>query len=156
MLAARVQYNAEMNMHSSPVELTPVSGTNQPLDLRVLAGIILMEVSASTNRLLKNGLRYRLEEVQSTSLMLAKVGDDDKLRAQPFQLEMDEVAKINAPHTRDMLLQLTGADHPRTGAHGTDVASHVHVHDSPPGRKATTRTHRHRHRSGVRGLRLES
>jgi hypothetical protein len=74
---ARVAYNAEMNVRFSPRDFVklapperPVMGDNQPQRMRIWRGIVLMAIVGSAHKLLKNGLRYRVEEVAATARLV--------------------------------------------------------------------------------------
>ena len=69
-----------------------VAGANQPQDMRVWVGLVLMAVCQSSHKVLKNGLRYRVEEL-GESLTLLCVGDKGEPRGEPFSLAVAEVAK---------------------------------------------------------------
>jgi hypothetical protein len=94
---ARVAYNAEMNVRLSPrdfVELAParpVSGANQPQRMRLWRGIVLMAV-VGAHKLLKNGLRYRVEEVAETA-RLVWIDDAGAARGEPFEMSLEDVAQ---------------------------------------------------------------
>jgi hypothetical protein len=60
--------------------------------MRVWPGIMLMAVCQSLHRVLKNGLRYRVEEL-GENLTLLCIGDGGDPRGEPFMLPIDEVAK---------------------------------------------------------------
>jgi hypothetical protein len=95
----RVAYNAEMNVRLSPrgyVELAPperpVMGDNQPQRMRLWKGIVLMAVVGSAHKLLKNGLRYRVEEVAETA-RLVRIDDAGAERGEPFEMGLADVAR---------------------------------------------------------------
>ena len=97
--AARVRHNAEMNERLAPQDTqlikapeAAVSGANQPQDMRVWVGLALMAVCQSSHKVLKNGLRYRVEGL-GASLMLLGIGDKGEPRGEPFTLAVAEVAK---------------------------------------------------------------
>jgi hypothetical protein len=97
--AARVRYNEEMNVRLAPAEVqhikapeAAVAGANQPQDMRVWVGLVLMAVCGSSHKALKNGLRYRVEGL-GASLTLLRIGDKGEQRGEPFTLAVDEVAK---------------------------------------------------------------
>ncbi len=69
-----------------------VAGANQPQDMRVWVGLALMAVCQSSHKVLKNGLRYRVEEL-GASLTLLCIGDKGEPRGEPFTLAVAEVAK---------------------------------------------------------------
>jgi hypothetical protein len=92
-------FNAEMNVRLSPrvfVELAPpqrpVMGANQPQKMRVWKGIVLMAVVGSAHKVLKNGLRYRVEEVAETA-RLVRINDAGAERDEPFELSLADVAR---------------------------------------------------------------
>jgi hypothetical protein len=93
---ARMARNAEMNVCLSPsdfVELAPperpVMGANQPQKMRLWNGIVLMAIVGSSHKLLKNGLRYRVEEVAATARL---VRIDDAVAA-PCQMSLEDVVR---------------------------------------------------------------
>jgi hypothetical protein len=97
--SARVRYNEEMNVRLAPAEVqhikapeAAVAGANQPQDMRVWVGLVLMAVCGSSHKVLKNGLRYRVEGL-GESLTLLRVGDKGEQRGEPFTLAVAEVAK---------------------------------------------------------------
>jgi hypothetical protein len=97
--AARVRYNAEMNERLAPHDAqlikapeAVVAGANQPQDMRVWPGLVLMAVCQSSHKLLKNGLRYRVEEL-GANLTLRCIGDGGEQRGEQFTLAVAEVAK---------------------------------------------------------------
>jgi hypothetical protein len=103
---ARMAHNAEMNVRLSPrdfVELAPperpVMGANQPQKMRVWRGQVLMAVVGSAHKLLKNGLRYRVEEVAATA-RLVRIDDAGAARGEPFQMSLEDVAHdLRLTHT---------------------------------------------------------
>jgi hypothetical protein len=97
--AARVRHNAEMNERLAPQDAQlikapeAVSGVaNMPQDMRVWPGLVLMAVCQSSHKVLKNGLRYRIDEL-GKSLTLLCIGDKGEPHGEPFTLAVDEVAK---------------------------------------------------------------
>jgi hypothetical protein len=60
--------------------------------MRVWVGLVLMAVCGSSHKVLKNGLRYRVETL-GESLTLIRVGDSGEPRGEPFALAVVEVAK---------------------------------------------------------------
>jgi hypothetical protein len=60
--------------------------------MRVWVGLALMAVCQSSHRVLKNGLRYRVEEL-GTNLTLLCIGDKGEPRGESFQMAAEEVAK---------------------------------------------------------------
>jgi hypothetical protein len=96
---ARVAHNAEINVRLSPrvlVELAPperpVQGANQPQKMRLWSGIVLIAVVGSVHRILKNGLRYRVEEV-AASARLVRIDDAGAVRGEPFEMSLEDVAR---------------------------------------------------------------
>jgi hypothetical protein len=88
-----------MNVRLAPAEVrhikapeAAVAGANQPQDMRVWVGLVLMAVCQSSHKALKNGLRYRVEEL-GASLTLLCIGDGGEPRGEPFSLAVAEVAK---------------------------------------------------------------
>jgi hypothetical protein len=97
--AARLQHNEEMNVRLAPPDAqlikapeAAVAGANQPQDMRVWVGLALMAVCQSSHKVLKNGLRYRVEGL-GASLTLLCIGDKGEPRGEPFTLAVAEVAK---------------------------------------------------------------
>jgi hypothetical protein len=97
--AARVRHNEEMNERLAPHDAqlitapeAAVAGANQPQDMRVWVGLALMAVCQSSHKVLKNGLRYRVEEL-GANLTLLRIGDKGEPRGEPFTLAVAEVAK---------------------------------------------------------------
>jgi hypothetical protein len=95
----RIARNAEMNVRLSPrdfVEIAPperpAMGDNQPQQMRLWTGIVLMAVVGSAHKHLKNGLRYRVEEV-GVAVQLARVDDGGAVRGEPFQMGLADVAR---------------------------------------------------------------
>ena len=96
---ARMAYNAEMNVRLSPrgfVELAPperpVMGGNHPQRMRLWKGIVLMAIVGSAHKVLKNGLRYRLEEVAATA-RLVRIDDAGAESGEPFEMSLGDVAR---------------------------------------------------------------
>ena len=95
----RVTTNAEMNVRLSPaefVELPPpdkaVTVANQPQKMRVWKGIVLMAIVGSAHKQLKNGLRYRVEEI-SEPMKLVRINDAGEVHGEPFSMAHDDVAR---------------------------------------------------------------
>jgi hypothetical protein len=95
----RVARNAEMNVRLSPRDFVevppperPVMGDNQPQRMRLWRGIVLMAVVGSAHKVLKNGLRYRVDEV-GEAVRLVRVDDGGSERGEPFQMGLADVAR---------------------------------------------------------------
>jgi hypothetical protein len=95
---ARVAHNAEMNVRLSPrgfVEIEPPErpgmGDNQPQKMRLWKGLVLMAIVGSAHKL-KNGLRYRVEEVAATA-RLERIDDAGAERGEPFEMSLEDVAR---------------------------------------------------------------
>jgi hypothetical protein len=70
----------------------PVMGDNQPQKMRIWKGIVLMAIVGSAHKVLKNGLRYRLEEVAATARFV-RIDDAGAARGEPFEMSLADVAR---------------------------------------------------------------
>ena len=94
--ASRIAVNAETNRRLAPpgarfvrAEPNP-KAPSQPQDAFLWPGLIL--ASATTDRLLKNGLRYKILEVGETT-SLQRVDDEGRAKGEPFQMPEKEVVR---------------------------------------------------------------
>jgi hypothetical protein len=67
-------------------------GDNQPQRMRIWRGIVLMAIVGSAHKMLKNGLRYRVEEVAATAC-LVRINDAGGERGEPFEMSLADVAR---------------------------------------------------------------
>jgi hypothetical protein len=103
--AGRVRHNAEMNERVAPPGALLIKApkvvqsgvANVPQDMSVWPGLVLMAACNSTHRVLKNGLRYRVEEV-GENLTLLCIGDRGEARGEPFALAVGEAKNLLLTH----------------------------------------------------------
>jgi hypothetical protein len=75
------------------IKAPEVSGVaNVPQDMHVWPGVVLVGMCSSTHPVLKNSLRYRVEELGENPTLRC-IGDGGEARGEPFPLAVDEVAK---------------------------------------------------------------
>jgi hypothetical protein len=60
--------------------------------MRLWKGIVLMAVVGSAHKVLKNGLRYKVEEMADCA-RLVKINDAGAERGEPFQMSLEDVAR---------------------------------------------------------------
>ena len=94
----RIRTNAEVNTRLARSDSVFVKAgavgngmANQPQDMRVWKGIVLMAVCKSQDKEVKNGIRYRVmgiegDEAGKETFTLAKCDDDDVPVAEPFRM----------------------------------------------------------------------
>jgi hypothetical protein len=68
-------------------------GANQPQKMRIWSGIVLMAIVGSAHKLLKNGLRYRVEEVAATAGLVRIDDAGAGARGEPLQMSLEDVAR---------------------------------------------------------------
>jgi hypothetical protein len=67
-------------------------GANQPQRMRIWRGIVFMAIVGSAHKFLKNGMRYRVEEVAAAA-WLVRIDDTGAEHGEPFEMSLEDVAR---------------------------------------------------------------
>jgi len=104
----RVHINAKVNRQLAPTDAVLFkelegklehSNANKPQDMLLWPGIVLMAIVSSSDKQLKNGIRYKVLEIEEQEVSVTRLDKDDEPEGEAFRMTYAEVAqKLRLTH----------------------------------------------------------